>query len=317
MKYLEIKGYHDTVRTSRIAMGSAMSMMKLTNKEVYRLFDAYLDRGGNCLDTARAYGEGKCEAMVADYIKHSGKRNQILISTKGCHPIGRDDGPSRLSLEDLETDINNSLKTFETDCIDIYWIHKDDESLPVEPIVDNINKIIREGKARVVGCSNWHIERIQAANEYAKRSGQCGFLASQIQWSFSETKEEYFKEHGAVVMDKRSYDWYLKQDMTVFAFSSQAQGFCARVQAQGFENLPAPLKLHYGTPENMIRYERALAYAQAHNVPIAAPVLAHIVNNKLPGVAIIGSLDLEMLSQSLAGGELDMTAEEVDKMFEV
>ncbi len=317
MKYLEIKGYQETVRTSRIAMGSAMSMMRLSSGEIYRLFDEYLDRGGNCLDTARAYGEGRCEEMVADYIRHSGKRGQILISTKGCHPIGGDNGPSRLSLEDLETDINSSLKTFGTDCIDFYWIHKDDETLPVEPIVDSINQIIREGKARVVGCSNWHIERIQAANAYARKTGQCGFLASQIQWSFTETKEEYFKEHGAVVMDQRSYEWYLQEAMPVFAFSSQAQGFCARVQAEGLENLPAPLRLHYETPENMIRYERALNYAQSHEVPIAAPVLAHIVNNKLPGVAIIGAMDPEMLSQSLTGGETDLTPEEVDAMFEV
>lgn len=315
MKYLDLQGYQDSIRTSRIAMGSAMGMMRLQKEEVWRIFDRYLDLGGNCLDTARAYGDGRCEDMVGEYLRASGKRSQIVISTKGCHPIGGDDGPSRLSWEYLDSDINASLKSLSTDCIDIYWIHKDDESLPVEPIVDNINRIIKAGKVRFVGCSNWHIDRIQAANAYAKASGQQGFLGSQIQWSFSSTKEEYFKEHGSVVMTDESYNWYLEQNMPVFAFSSQASGFCAKLRSMGFEALPPHLQKFYGSPENLERYERALKVAKEQNIPIAAPVVAYITNNRLPGVAIIGATKLAQLDESMLGGELDLTAEQVDWMY--
>lgn len=317
MKYLDLQGYQETIRTSRIAMGSAMGMMRLEKEEVWRIFDRYLDLGGNCLDTARAYGDGRCEEMVGEYLRNCGKRSQIVISTKGCHPIGGDNGPSRLSWEDLDSDINASLKTLDTDCIDIYWIHKDDESVPVEQIIDNINRVIKAGKARLIGCSNWHIDRIQAANDYAKRSGQQGFLASQIQWSFSSTKEEYFKEHGAVVMTDESYNWYLEQNMPVFAFSSQASGFCAKLQSLGFDNLPPHLKMFYGSEENLVRYERALKVAHERNVPIAAPVVAYIANNKLPCVAIIGATKLSQLEESMIGGNMELTPEEADAMYEV
>ena len=316
MQYIEIKGYQDTLKVSRIAMGSAMSMMRLSEDVISELFDIYLDAGGNVLDTARSYGDGSCEMMVAEYLKKSGKRNQVLLTTKGCHPRNETMSVSRLGRTDMAQDIDDSLKTFGVETFDIYWIHKDDEKIPVEEIVDSMNEIIiRPGKARFVGCSNWHTNRIEAANAYAAASGQCGFLGSQIQWSMAETREEYFKEFGAVVMDEASYQWYLSKNMPVFAFSSQAQGFFPRVKAAGAENLPEMLQKCYVTPENMARYERALAVAEKYNVSLSAPALCYLTCNKLPAVAIIGAETPEMLRQSLEGADLPLTAEEADALY--
>lgn len=318
MNFIDIKGYQGTdVHLSRVAMGSAMSMMRLDRKVIYRLFDEYLDAGGNCLDTARAYGNGQCEEMVGDYLKQSSRAQDIVISTKGCHPLEDDMSKSRLSLDDLEHDINISLKTLHRDCIDMYWIHKDDESLPVEQIVDNINQIIKEGKAKVVGCSNWHANRIKAANEYAKASGQQGFLASQVQWSLVDTKEEYFKQYQAVVMNPDSYNWYLSQNMPVFAFSSQAQGFFSRIGIKGLDALPAELRHNFASPENLIRYERVKKIAQTQNVSISAVVLAYLTNNKLPSVAIIGAENSDMLHQSMESSAVQLSPQAAEDLFKV
>ncbi|MCD8014160.1 MAG: aldo/keto reductase [Lachnospiraceae bacterium] len=315
MKYINLQGYQETIKVSRLAMGSAMSMMRLSDDVITNLFDIYLDAGGNCLDTARSYGEGKCEALVANYLKKTGKRNQVVLTTKGCHPRNESMNISRLGRGDMTEDINLSLETFGVDYFDLYWIHKDDESIPVEEIVDNMNAIlVKPGKVRALGCSNWHKERIEAANKYAKESGQAGFLTSQIQWSLAETKEEYFKDFGAVVMDDAAYHWYLENQIPVFAFSSQAQGFFPRAAA-GIETLPPMMQKNYVNEANKVRLERVKALAEVNGMSLSAPTLGFIVNNRLPSVAIIGAENPDMLRQSLEGAEISMTADDADALF--
>lgn len=319
MKYIDIQGYHDKIKISRLAMGSAMSMMRLSDSEVAELYDIFLDAGGNILDTARSYGDGRCEEMVANYLKRGGKRNEVVLATKGCHPKNEEMEKSRLSREDMTEDIDASLSTFGVDYFDVYWIHKDDKKIPVEQIVDEMNDIlIKPGKVRFLGCSNWHTERIEAANQYAKESGQEGFLGSQIQWALAETKEEYFKEFGAVVMDDGNYEWYYRNQFPVFAFSSQAQGFFPRLDAAGdIKNLPEMLQHQFGCPANLIRYERVKEIAGRQSCSMSAPPLAYLVNNKLPAVAIIGAETPEMLRQSLEGAEINMTPEEADALYKI
>lgn len=316
MKYFEIKGYEEIIQVSRVGVGSAMSMMSLSEQEFFDIYDAYVDAGGNYIDTAKGYG--LAEARVAHYIKSKGVEKYLLKCSKGCHPNYETMNVNRLSAADMQEDIDSTLKTFGTDIMDIYWIHKDDESIPVERIIDDMNRIIiKPGKAKVVGCSNWHTDRIQRANDYAKASGQCGFLASQIQWALAETKEEYFKEHGAVVMDDDSYKWYEESGMPIFAFSSQAQGFFPRLDAVDGDitRLPEMMQKWFGTPENLERYRRVKEYADKYGVSLSAPALAYLTNNKVRCVPIVGAMDPEMLKLSLSSEELPMTSEQADALY--
>lgn len=138
-------------------------------------------------------------------------------------------------LEDLEL----SLSQLQTDYIDLFWIHNDDVTKPVSEIIDAVNEVIKTGKVRAVGCSNWSIERIEAANNYAKEAGLYGFFANQIQWSLARVEtDDYKKAFNALVMDDESYDWYVKNDVAVFAFSSVAQGFFSIAAKGGLEALP-------------------------------------------------------------------------------
>ena len=82
---------------------------------------------------------------------------------------------SRVSRQEILSDLETSLKTLGVDYVDMYWIHKDDENHPIEDIVDTINVIIKQGKARRIGASNFTMERMAAANKYAQESDQYGF----------------------------------------------------------------------------------------------------------------------------------------------
>lgn len=317
MKYFDFKA-HDasTIHTSRIAIGSTMSMERLSSEEKFRLYDYFLDQGGNCIDTARAYRDGLSEEMVGTYLHTRGNRNRVVISTKGGHP-GKDIQGSWLARENLLSELETSLKTLHTDHVDYYWVHKDDPNYPIEELVDTLNLIVKQGKARLVGASNFTTERFRAAAAYAKQTGQITFAASQIQWSLAATEDKQLEKFGSLTMTKERYDYYLENQIPVFAFSAQAQGFFQRVAAGGVGSVPTFIAEQYDSPVNAKRLELLQQYAQEHDCSLSAPALGYLIYNKLPCVAIIGASSVEMLAQSLEAVTLHMTAEEADALAQI
>ena len=308
MIYTDIKANGDLLHVSKLAIGSAVRMQALSKEELFSIYDCYLEYGGNCIDTARAYAGGRAEELVGEYMKIRGNRNRIIVSTKCGHP--NEDGKSRLSYEEMKSDLDTSLKALNTDHVDIYWVHKDDTKEPVEGIIDGLNRLLKSGKIRMIGASNWTVERIASANNYAKESGQIGFGSSQIQWSFADTLSLYFQQYTSLVMDDDSYEWYKKHEMPVFAFSAQAQGFFQKFAAGGLASLDMEVQRNYGSPENMRRLARAQKYAREHEVPLAVPILGYLIQNEVTCIPIIGSDNKEMLLESLLAGEKLVTPED-------
>ena len=318
MQYAFLKAADGSeVKVSRIAIGSTMHMEALTTAEKHAIYDCYRDYGGNCIDTARFYGGGHSEEMVGEYLRSRGCRNEMVISTKGGSPTEDAPDVGRGSREDIMSDLETSLRVLGTDHVDIYWIHKDDTSRPVEEILETANLILKQGKARIIGVSNFQNDRIEAARQYAKEHGLTPFGGSQIQWSLAATEDKYFEQFTSLVMTPERYAYYMKNDMFVFAFSAQAQGFFARLAAGGRESIPGFLWEQFGSDDNLKRLGRVKAYAREHGCSVAAPCLAYLMNNRLPCVPIIGADNAAMLRESMEAAELTMTADEADALFKV
>lgn len=235
MKYITLDDGTQQVQTSCLAIGSAVKMGALSKRELFALYDCFVEAGGNCIDTARAYGGGQAELLVGEYIRERKNRDNLVLCTKCCHPA--QDGMPRLTRRAMEEDLNASLKALGTDHIDFYWVHKDDPAVAAEEVIEWMNELLQTGKIRMTGCSNWHVDRIERANDYARKNGLRGFSASQIQWSLAVSDEEKFRQFTAVLMDGASYAWYLAHEMPVFAFSPQAQGFFSKSAKTGIASL--------------------------------------------------------------------------------
>lgn len=317
IKYLEIKSGSTCLSVSKLAMGTAMRFAGMAKEEIFRLMDLFVEAGGNCVDTARSYGDGRSEQIVGQWMKARGNRSRIVVSTKGCHPLHDDMQKPRLSRQDMEKDLHESLKTLQTDCIDIYWIHKDDPQRAPEEIIENLNHVMRSGKIKMISCSNWHVDRIEKANQYARMNGLSGLMCSQIQWSLAHTYEEYFKEFQSVIMSDAEYEWYLKNNMPVFAYGSQARGFFAKAALQGIESVSAEVRGWYGSDDNLKRLEKVKEYANQHHVSVSAVVLGYITCNQLPSVAVFGTRNAEQLRASLQAADIDMTLADVDDLYNI
>lgn len=315
MKYLKIDSYANELEVSRLALGTDKLADLLNDDELFRLMDFFIDNGGNCIDTARVYSSGASEEALGRWFLARQNRSKIVLSTKGCHPPIENMSQSRLSKAEMRSDIEASLKALKTDYVDIYWLHRDDTNIPVEQIVENINTFIKEGKIRLIGCSNWHSDRIEKANAYARQTGLQGFSSSQIQWSLASTNEEIYDDYGIAIMNPSEYQWYLNNKMPVFAYGSQAQGFFTKTAVAGLASLTQKIRKRYESPENLKRLERVKEAASKYEISISAAALSYITCNRLPAVAIIGCKNIEQLTESLQTAAIEISDEEAERLY--
>jgi aryl-alcohol dehydrogenase-like predicted oxidoreductase len=150
-------------------------------KEAIRIVDLCLEAGVTMFDSADVYSAGQAEAILGQAIK--GRRNRVLISTKGTFRMG--DGPDDVGSgrKHLSKSIDDSLRRLGTDYIDLYQLHGFDALTPVEEALGTLNDFVRAGKIRHIGCSNfsgWHLMKSLAASE---RHGWARYVAHQAYYS--------------------------------------------------------------------------------------------------------------------------------------
>jgi aryl-alcohol dehydrogenase (NADP+) len=152
----------------------------------FAVLDAFVAQGGNSIDTADAYSSwvpghegGESETVIGKWLKKSGKRNKIVIGTK-VGLWGKRPGLKRHNIID---GCNDSLRRLGVDTIDLYWLHKDDEETPPEEFIGALDELVRAGKVRAVGASNFKVPRMAAALAASASLEQVAFVAQQPEYN--------------------------------------------------------------------------------------------------------------------------------------
>ena len=157
--------------------------------EAKSLVDICLDGGLNCFDTANVYSAGRAEEVLGAAIH--GRRSKVLISTKGTFPMGAGPNDSGSSRQSLLWAVDQSLRRLGTDYIDIYYLHGFDATTPVEETLSVLDDLIRSGKIRYIGCSNfsgWHLMKSLSVSE---RYGWSRYVAHQAHYSLASREFEW------------------------------------------------------------------------------------------------------------------------------
>jgi aryl-alcohol dehydrogenase-like predicted oxidoreductase len=146
----------------------------------FSILDAFVDHGLNFIDTADVYSAwidghkgGESETIIGKWFKESGKRDKIVLATK----VGMLSTRAGLSAANIAAAVDDSLRRLKTDYIDVYFSHLDDDKTPFEETLGAYQKLVKAGKVRVIGASNYSGERLEAA---LKVSGDTGLPAYQI-----------------------------------------------------------------------------------------------------------------------------------------
>lgn len=314
MKYVKMP--KTDLIVSNLCLGGDSFCKKQNLDYAFEILDTFIQNGGNFIDTANIYGkwyEEKInlnEVQIGKWISKRMNRKELIIGTKGGHPPLDQMTVGRLSESELRKDLEESLNALCTDYIDLYWLHRDDRSLPVSEIAETFNRFIKEGKVRYIGCSNWAPDRIQAFQIYTKEKELAGFSASQPKWSYADVNEEKMEDKTLYCFDKKAYDYHLKTGLTVVAYSSQAKGYFAKLEKDVLEKgRYFPI---YNTPDNYERFHKALTLAKKYGVSANAVALAYLTHQPFVTIPILGYSSKEQLVDSLAASELTLTKEDME-----
>lgn len=171
-----------------IAFGGNVFGWTADEARSFELLDAFVEGGGNLIDTADKYSSwvpgnrgGESETIIGRWLKRSGKRNRVLIATKAGMDLGGD--RSGLSRRHLMRSVDESLGRLGIDCIDLYQAHIDDASTPIEETLGAYADMIRAGKIRAIGASNYSAERLALALDTANRLGLPRFQTLQPEYN--------------------------------------------------------------------------------------------------------------------------------------
>ncbi|MBE6668219.1 MAG: aldo/keto reductase [Ruminococcaceae bacterium] len=179
------------LEVSEVALG-AMNFGTTTSKEEsYRVLDAYMDRGGNFIDTSNNYahwaGTGdESETLLGEWLRARGCRDSVILATKvGFDRHGEGAG---LKASQIEYWIDESLRKLGTDYVDLYYAHTDDINTPLEETMEAFDRLVKKGKVRALGSSNFDTWRLSEANMIAEIKGMTPYTVMQQRLSYLNPK---------------------------------------------------------------------------------------------------------------------------------
>lgn len=216
---------------SLLALGTVPFGTDIDTPTAFHFLDTFFEHGGTFIDTAHVYGAwvpgglGRVERLIGQWLKTRNIREHIIVSTKGAHPLLSSMHVPRLSSQEIVTDLEESLRCLQTETIDLYWLHRDDPKQPVAALLETLEEQVRKGKIRYFGCSNWRVQRLEEAWQYATAHGITGFVGNQVMWSFAIPNLEALEDKTMVAMDAPTRDFHRKTGLAIIAYSVQAHGF--------------------------------------------------------------------------------------------
>ena len=274
-------------------------------KDARRYVDLCLDAGVNLIDTADIYSTGYSEQIIGEVL--GGKRkNGVLVATKARFSMGPGPNDGGLSRHHLIAACEASLKRLKTDVIDLYQVHEWDGQTPLEETMEALDSLVRSGKVRYIGCSNysgWHIMKaLGIANEHKYQR----FVSQQIHYTLEARDAEY--ELLPISID---------QGLGVLVWSPLAGGLLSGKHRRN-QAAPEGTRQFAGWTEPPIRDENRLwnivetlvAIGQERGVSAAQVALAWLIGRKAVTSVIIGGRTEAQFRDNIAAAELKLTDEE-------
>jgi len=215
---------------SSLCLGSAEMGATIDQEQSYKILDAFTNSGGTFIDTAKIYNDwipgetSRSEKTIGSWLASRKKRSQVILATKGAHFDLAAPQQSRLSPQDIQFDLEASLKHLQTNWIDLYWLHRDDPHRPIEEIIQTLEAQVRAGKIRYYGFSNWRLDRLIDSVEYAQNTGCLGFSAVQNMWSLAKINTDAVMDPTIVVMDDALWEFHNSRQIAAIPVTSPAGG---------------------------------------------------------------------------------------------
>ncbi|NCD71988.1 aldo/keto reductase [Mucilaginibacter agri] len=280
----------------------------------FQLLDAFTDAGLDFIDTADVYSYwahngvgGQSETIIGNWLKKSGKRSDVIIATKVGKPMG--DNKKGLSAKYISQAVEDSLKRLQTDYIDLYQSHDDDQNTPLEETLEAYDKLIKAGKVRAIGASNYSAGRLKQALKVSKDNGFAAYQTLQPEYNLYD-RQGYEKELEPVC---------LENSLGVITYYSLASGFLTGKYRsnEDFNKSKRGGGMQKYLNDRGVKILNALdRVAKEYEATPAAVSLSWLIARPSVTAPIASATSVEQLSQLAKAVELDLDKEAIDLLDE-
>ena len=266
------------------------------------------DAGVNLFDTADAYSGGLSEEILGKALGSA--RDEVLIATKVRLPTGEGPNDAGLSRHHIMRSVDASLRRLGTDCIDLYQVHEWDGQTPLEETLGALDDLVRSGKVRYIGCSNYAAWHLMKALWTADRHRLTPFASTQVHYSLQTRDIE--NEIVPVAVD---------QGVGVLVWSPMVGGLLSGKYRRGVEP-PEGSRHVTGWSEPPVYDEERLydiveelfAIAEGHDATPGQIALAYTLAKPAVTSLVVGARTEQQLVENLAAAELKLSAEDVERL---
>jgi len=293
-----------------LAFGGNVFGWTVTESMSFTLLDAFVDAGFSLIDTADVYSRwvsghngGESETIIGKWVRRSGKREKVVIATK----VGKEMGPNRKGLSKfyIMRAVEDSLKRLQTDYIDLYQSHADDPETPLEETFEAYAQLIKEGKVRAIGASNYAADRLSQALQVSKNKGYPAYQCLQPLFNLYD-RADYERELEPLCREN---------GLGVICYFSLASGFLTgkyRSKADMANSVRGDMVKKYLNQRGVRILETLDRVAQQYDVTPATVALAWLINR--PGITapIASSTNLEQLSEFVEATKVKLNPSSIE-----
>ncbi|WHF52764.1 aldo/keto reductase [Chryseobacterium gotjawalense] len=305
----KIKIGQTDLEAAPINLGGNVFGWTLDEKKSFEILDAFTAGGFNFIDTADMYSfwvdggsGGQSEKIIGAWLKARGNRENLIIATKvggatGVHPIDT-------SKKHILKSVDESLKRLQTDYIDLYYTHYDDEKTPVEETLEAYNEIIKSGKVRYIGASNISPERLTASFDASEKYGLPKYQALQPHYNLVE--RAYYETNYAPLAEKYG--------MSVFPYWSLASGFLSgkyRSEADFSKSIRGGGAAKYLNEKGFAVLAALDKISEKHQSAPSTVALAWLLAQPNVGAPVVSATNLFQLEGLLAAPGLSLDNEDL------
>ena len=287
--------------------------------EAAKLWDHWIEVGGNAFDNAYVYGQGSMEKLFGDWHRKRNNLKELVVIAKGAHTPLCD--PKNLSNQ-----LTESLDRMQIETADIYIMHRDNLEIPVDEFVDALNEEKNKGRVKIFGGSNWTLERFNEANEWAEENNKTKFRILNNNLALCKMINPLWD--GCISSNDDEILAYLEDNQTAhLSWSSQGRGYflpddiTQKIEdkitsdesswRKPGEHSSGPLSC-FDNNENRERKKRVFELALKKGVESQNIACAWPIHMKFPSFALIGPRVVKELDSSLKNLEVKLTEEEVN-----
>ncbi|MGD2186283.1 MAG: aldo/keto reductase [Desulfobacterales bacterium] len=278
----------------------------------FALLDAFAEAGFNLIDTADMYSTwvdgnsgGESETIIGKWLKRSGKRAKVVIATK----VGKEMGPNKngLSKAYILQAVEDSLRRLQTDYIDLYQSHADDPETPLEETLEAYGQLIKQGKIRAIGASNFSAARLAESLKVSEQTGYPRYESLQPQYNLYD-RADYEKELEPLCRQK---------GLGVISYFSLASGFLTgkyRSKADLSKRARGNFVEKYLNERGFRIVEALNRMAQQHNMTPAQIALSWLISQPTITAPIASATNLDQLKELIEAATIELNPSAIDQL---